>query len=78
MAAENRGPTALGIVISVSTLSTLFTAARLFVRGKILGKVHLDDFLIIASVLCGWTNLGTAIAAVAHGNGRHFDVLTVK
>ncbi|OHW96428.1 integral membrane protein [Colletotrichum incanum] len=75
-AAENKGPAAIGIVISVSVLSTLFAAARLFVRGKILRKVHLDDYLIVASVICGWTNVGTAIAAVAHGNGRHFEFLT--
>ncbi|KAF5484079.1 hypothetical protein CGCF413_v015133 [Colletotrichum fructicola] len=76
--AEDKGPTALGIVISVSALSTVFAAARLFVRGKILGKVHLDDYLIIASVICGWVNVGTAIAAVAHGNGRHFDILDLE
>ncbi|WYZ35502.1 hypothetical protein EsH8_X_000149 [Colletotrichum jinshuiense] len=75
-AAENKGPAAIGIVISVSVLSTLFAAARLFVRGKILRKVHLDDYLIVASVICGWTNVGTAIAAVARGNGRHFEFLT--
>ncbi|KAJ0160579.1 hypothetical protein CTA2_7724 [Colletotrichum tanaceti] len=77
-AAENKGPTAIGIIVSVSVLSTLFTAARLFVRGKILGKVHLDDHLIVISVLCGWINVGTAIAAVSHGNGRHFDLLTLE
>ncbi|GJD01164.1 integral membrane protein [Colletotrichum higginsianum] len=77
-AGGNKGPTAIGIVISVSVLSTLFTAARLFVRGKILGKFHLDDYLIVASVLCGWINVGTAIAAVSYGNGRHFDVLTLE
>ncbi|KAK6211633.1 integral membrane protein [Colletotrichum tabaci] len=77
-AEENKGPTAIGIVISVSVLSTLFTAARLFVRGKILGKFHLDDYLIVASVLCGWINVRTAIAAVSYGNGRHFDVLTLE
>ncbi|KAH9232500.1 hypothetical protein K456DRAFT_1750874 [Colletotrichum gloeosporioides 23] len=76
--AEDKGPTALGIVISVSALSTVFAAARLFVRGKRLGKVHLDDYLIIASVICGWVNVGTAIAAVAHGNGRHFDILDLE
>ncbi|TQN67056.1 hypothetical protein CSHISOI_08389 [Colletotrichum shisoi] len=77
-AEENKGPTTIGIVVSVSVLSTLFTAARLFVRGKILGKFHLDDYLIVASVLCGWINVGTAIAAVSYGNGRHFDVLTLE
>ncbi|KXH26159.1 integral membrane protein [Colletotrichum simmondsii] len=76
--AEDKGPVALGIVISMSVLSTLFTVGRLFVRGKILKHFHLDDYLIVASVVCGWMNVGTAIAAVAHGNGRHFDVLTLE
>ncbi|KAI3550054.1 integral membrane protein [Colletotrichum abscissum] len=75
---EDKGPVALGIVISMSVLSTLFTAGRLFVRGRILKQFHLDDYLIVASVVCGWTNVGTAITAVAHGNGRHFDVLTLE
>ncbi|KXH43595.1 integral membrane protein [Colletotrichum nymphaeae SA-01] len=49
--AEDKGPVALGIVISMSVLSTLFTAGRLFVRGKILNHFYLDDYLIVASVL---------------------------
>ncbi|KAK1730002.1 uncharacterized protein BDZ83DRAFT_783615 [Colletotrichum acutatum] len=75
---EDKGPMALDVVISMSVLSALFTAGRLFVRGKILKHFHLDDYLIVASVVCGWTNVGTAIAVVAHGNGRHFDVLTLE
>ncbi|KAK1997557.1 integral membrane protein [Colletotrichum falcatum] len=76
--AENKGPTALGIVISMSVLSTLFTAGRLYVRGKIMGRIHLDDYLIIAAVICGWANVGTATAAVNYGNGRHFDTLDLE
>lgn len=51
LATENRGPTTLGVIISVSVLSSLFTAARLFVRGKILRRLYLDDYLIIASMV---------------------------
>ncbi|TDZ16397.1 hypothetical protein Cob_v010566 [Colletotrichum orbiculare MAFF 240422] len=74
----NEGPAALEIVNSVSILSTFFTFGRLFVGGKILKQFHLDDCLIIASVICGWANVGTAIAAVASGNGRYFDTLSVE
>lgn len=49
--AEDKGPTSLGIILSVTVLSTLFAAARIFVRGKMLGKIYLDDYLIIASVV---------------------------
>ncbi|KAF6791411.1 integral membrane protein [Colletotrichum sojae] len=76
--AENKGPASLGIIISVTILSTLFTAARLYVRGRILGKFHLDDFLIVASVACSWVNVGTAIVAVSYGNGRHFETLSLE
>ncbi|KAF6795315.1 integral membrane protein [Colletotrichum musicola] len=76
--AENKGPASLGIIISVTILSTLFTAARLYVRGKILGKFHLDDYLIVASVTCSWVNVGTAIVAVSYGNGRHFETLSLE
>lgn len=49
--AENRGPAALAVVICVSVVSTLFAAARIFTRGRIMGKVRLDDYLILASVV---------------------------
>ncbi|TEA17341.1 hypothetical protein C8034_v000441 [Colletotrichum sidae] len=74
--AENRGPAALVVVIGVSAVSTLFTAARLFTRGKILGKIRLDDYLILASLLCGWMNVATLGVAVSYGYGRHADTLT--
>ncbi|TDZ58609.1 hypothetical protein CTRI78_v005203 [Colletotrichum trifolii] len=74
--AENIGPAALAAVIGVSAVSTLFTAARLFTRGKILGKIRLDDYLILASLLCGWMNVATLGVAVSYGYGRHADTLT--
>ncbi|ROT36500.1 hypothetical protein SODALDRAFT_335593 [Sodiomyces alkalinus F11] len=76
--AENKGPSILGSTIAVSIASTLFAGARLFVRGKILRQLHLDDYLIIISVLAGWVSLAMAITAVANGNGRHFDTLSLQ
>ncbi|KAF4839726.1 hypothetical protein CGCSCA4_v010879 [Colletotrichum siamense] len=74
--AENRGPAALAVVICVSVVSTLFAAARIFTRGRIMGKVRLDDYLILASVVCGWMNVATLAAAVSYGYGHHVDTLT--
>ncbi|KAK1535871.1 integral membrane protein [Colletotrichum paranaense] len=70
---ENKGPSSLGIIISVTALSTLFTAARLYVRGVILKKVHSDDYLIVA-----WVSVATAVVAVSHGMGLHFELLTTQ
>ncbi|UQC79499.1 uncharacterized protein CLUP02_04979 [Colletotrichum lupini] len=75
---ENKGPSSLGIIISVTALSTLFTAARLYVRGVILKKVHSDDYLIVASVICSWVSVATAVVAVSHGMGLHFELLTTQ
>ncbi|KAL2755541.1 hypothetical protein ACRALDRAFT_1071199 [Sodiomyces alcalophilus JCM 7366] len=76
--AANKGPSILGSTIAVSIASTLFAAARLFVRGRILRQLHLDDYLIIISVLAGWTSLAMAMTAVSNGNGRHFDTLSLQ
>ncbi|KAI8274601.1 hypothetical protein K4K60_009537 [Colletotrichum sp. SAR11_57] len=74
--AENKGPESLVAIITVTVLSTVFTGARLFVRGKILGKVHLDDYLIIASVICSWrmaqkVSLGPVPILLAELDGKH-------
>ncbi|KAJ0375633.1 hypothetical protein COL26b_006139 [Colletotrichum chrysophilum] len=66
--AENKGPESLVAIITVTVLSTVFTGARLFVRGKILGKVHLDDYLIIASVPLGELIFGKRL--FSSGGGR--------
>ncbi|KAK1460802.1 integral membrane protein [Colletotrichum melonis] len=68
--AEDKGPVALGIVISMLVLSTLFTAGRLFVRGRILKQFHLDDYLIVASVKSGailWTIAGFPPGVMSFG-----------
>ncbi|KAF6836672.1 integral membrane protein [Colletotrichum plurivorum] len=74
--AQNSGPTALAAVSVVSVISTLFTVARLYTRGRIMGKIRLDDYLIMASVVCGWVNVATLAVAVSYGYGRHADTLT--
>lgn len=48
---ENKGPMALAAVIVISAVSTTFTAARLFTRGTVMGKLMLDDYLILAAVV---------------------------
>jgi hypothetical protein len=47
--ADNKGPTILGTIAVVTALSSLFSAARIFVRGRLQGKLLLDDYLIVIS-----------------------------
>lgn len=53
MAAENKGPGILAACYTVEVLASFFVAARLFVRGRMMGKWQLDDWLIIVSMVCG-------------------------
>ncbi|KAJ0117329.1 integral membrane protein [Diaporthe amygdali] len=76
MAAENKGPGILAACYTVEVIASLFVAARLFVRGRMMGKWQLDDWLIILSMLFGWIAVAFTTAAVASGSGKHFEVLT--
>ncbi|KXH66207.1 integral membrane protein [Colletotrichum salicis] len=64
--------------MSVTALSTLFTAARLYVWGIILKKFHSDDYLIVVSVICSWVSVATAVVAVSYGMGLHFEILVTQ
>ncbi|RTE78244.1 hypothetical protein BHE90_007291 [Fusarium euwallaceae] len=74
----NKGPVILGVILTVSILSTIFVAGRVYTRKKILGALHLDDWLTIVSVIFEWTQVALSIIAVRRGNGRHFDTLTLS
>ena len=53
MAAENKGPGILAACYTVEAIASFFVAARLFVRGRMMGKWQLDDWLIIVSMVGG-------------------------
>lgn len=89
----DKGPTILGLVITVSILSTIFVAGRVYTRKRIIGALHLDDWFTIVAVVCflalfvyvsliylkifEWCQVGVTVVAVRNGNGRHFDLLNV-
>ncbi|KLP15110.1 Uncharacterized protein LW94_1955 [Fusarium fujikuroi] len=75
----DKGPTILGLVITVFILSTIFVAGRVYTRKRIIGALHLDDWFTIVAVVCSPAVFvfGVTIVAVKNGNGRHFDLLNV-
>lgn len=50
-AAQNKSPAIIATIVTVTVLETLFTAARLYVRGGIMKKLQLDDYIIIVAVV---------------------------
>lgn len=48
---EDRGPKILGVLWALTGLTTLIVTARMFIRGKMLHNLGLDDWLIALSMV---------------------------
>ncbi|KAK8133785.1 hypothetical protein PG984_005797 [Apiospora sp. TS-2023a] len=77
-AAQDKGPTVLAACWTVTAVSTLFVAGRLYVRGVIQRTLWSDDYLIILSLLCGYISTAFSTVATSYGNGQHFDLLDLE
>jgi hypothetical protein len=75
VAAQDKGPGIIITVLSLTSIMTLFVAVRLYTRVRVLGATHLDDWLIIASMVCTWAAAGFAVTANLKGAGRHVRAL---
>lgn len=49
---ENKGPILLAVAIGCYALAFIGTAARIYVRRYLVGLLGLDDWLIVASLVC--------------------------
>lgn len=47
----NKGPGVIAVITIIVAISTVFVFARLFVRTRILGKVEVDDCLILLGLV---------------------------
>ena len=50
-AAQDRAPAVIASIVVVTALSTLFVAARLYVRGGIIKRLQPDDYIIMVSLV---------------------------
>lgn len=48
---ESRAPLIIGVIISVSVLSTIFVLARIFTRTRLTGSMFLDDYLVMIAAV---------------------------
>ncbi|RMY95778.1 hypothetical protein D0864_05278 [Hortaea werneckii] len=75
---EDRSHAILAIMASLNAITVVFVTARLFVRIKLLRNAGLDDYLIVAAMICSFVNLGISTAAIKSGSGRHFNTLSLE
>ncbi|KAE8154066.1 hypothetical protein BDV25DRAFT_126749 [Aspergillus avenaceus] len=64
---ENKGPTLLAAMWSLTGLAAIMVAMRLFIRTKIIRNLGLDDWLIAVSIALGIANVIVVTIAVHHG-----------
>ncbi|KAK0392889.1 hypothetical protein NLU13_2383 [Sarocladium strictum] len=74
---ESRAGIVMGVIISVTAVSTLFVIARTYCRRIMVGQMWLDDWLVIVSAISQWICVGLATHAAQNGQGRHFDAMLV-
>ncbi|KUL81321.1 hypothetical protein ZTR_10126 [Talaromyces verruculosus] len=73
---QDRGTVILVAMWTTTSIATIFVAARLYTRAKIVRSLGLDDYLISLSILLGLLFVSLTTAAVGAGDGRHADSLT--
>ncbi|KAJ5753119.1 hypothetical protein N7520_010036 [Penicillium odoratum] len=67
----SQAPVVLGICLAFAILTFIVLVLRLFARIYVLGKMGVDDYLIIGAALLAWAFIGAVIAATKNGLGQH-------
>ncbi|KAE8391493.1 hypothetical protein BDV23DRAFT_171655 [Aspergillus alliaceus] len=73
---ENKGPTTLAVMWSLTGITMIVVAARIFIRSRILRSLGADDHLILVSTAFGIIYVATSTADVMAGYGKHTSVLS--
>lgn len=68
---ENQGPAYIGAAWALVSLSTISTAIRILVRGRLTRNMGADDYLMLTTVLCNLVGLGFVTKEYGDGFGRH-------
>lgn len=74
---DDKGPKILSVLWTLTALTTLMVAARIFIRLRMLNNFGVDDYLIVVSMVMGLAYCGVTTAAVMVGFGKHASALTL-
>ncbi|QKX64296.1 uncharacterized protein TRUGW13939_11470 [Talaromyces rugulosus] len=66
----------MAVIWTLTALSTLFIAARLYTRLRIVNTIGLDDYIMSASLICCYVYAGLISASVYWGMFLHMDQLS--
>ncbi|CAJ2508350.1 Uu.00g133760.m01.CDS01 [Anthostomella pinea] len=77
-AREDKGTVIVVSCWTVIAFATLFVIARLYVRGIIQKRLRLDDYIIVAAIICSYLSTALSTLSVYHGDGKHMSLLSVK
>ncbi|KAI9041105.1 putative integral membrane protein Pth11-like [Aspergillus affinis] len=73
MASDSQGPVVAGIAVGFLALTIIVLSLRMFSRVVVLGKMGIDDYLIIGACLFSWSFSAVTVVAVKNGLGSHLE-----
>lgn len=76
--AEDKGPTIMVLCWTFVGFATLFMACRLYVRIWMFRQLRSDDYWCLAGLFCAYLSSAMTVVAVKHGNGRHYQTLSIE
>ncbi|KAE8418638.1 hypothetical protein BDV36DRAFT_282894 [Aspergillus pseudocaelatus] len=68
---HNKGPRILAVVWTLSALTTIFVAARVYIRQWLIRNAGVDDYIIVVALCLTLTSVGMTTANVHMGYGKH-------
>ncbi|KAI9369371.1 hypothetical protein BJX61DRAFT_151207 [Aspergillus egyptiacus] len=75
---DNKGPKILAVLWGLTGFTTVVVLARMYIRGRMLRNIGLDDWLIAFSLFMALVYCAITTANVAIGYGKHAYVLDSK
>ncbi|KAK3994270.1 hypothetical protein QBC44DRAFT_286477 [Cladorrhinum sp. PSN332] len=72
---NNRGPEILAICGSLVAISTVVVALRMYVRGKMIGQIGADDWVMVGAMIVMFVEMMIIIPQVGYGAGRHVQYI---
>ncbi|KAL2869498.1 uncharacterized protein BJX67DRAFT_370732 [Aspergillus lucknowensis] len=78
---DDKGPKILAVLWGLTGLTTIVVVARMYIRGRMIRNVGVDDWLIVFSLVMGLVYCAITTANIAIGYGKHaytLDSLTVE
>jgi NAD/NADP transhydrogenase beta subunit len=73
---DDKGPKILAVLWTLTGLTAVMVAARMFIRLRILKNFGIDDYLIAVSMIMSLAYCGVTTAGISVGYGKHAAALT--